>query len=515
MNLIDAIKGVLLPADKPAEKNQGSGVDRTPLAVNKNLSDIEFLEEEIRRWKLSPGRLTMFEGERYYSGKHDILKRERMAIGEGGKLEKVENLPNNRIVDNQYGKMVDQKTNYLLGQPLTFESDDKAYVKALNDVFDKKFHRTLKALGESALNCGIAWLYPYYNDEGDLDFMRFEPFEILPLWADAEHTRLDIAVRVYVIDVYEGKDLKQKELVEVYYSDRVEKYELRDNKLIPDSELPIANYVIYEDEEGQTGYSWGKVPLIPFKYNNQEIPLIRKVKSLQDGINLMLSDFMNNMQEDARNTILVLKNYDGEDLGTFRKNLSEYGAVKVRTVDGADGGVDTLTVTVNSDNYKAVLELFKKALIENAMGYDAKDDRLNGQPNQMNIQSMYSDIDLDANNMETEFQAAFETLLEFLDLHFAGKGIGNFENSDVRVIFNRDMMMNESEVIDDCAKSVGIISDETIIAQHPWVEDVDSELKKLDKQKKAAEEQYNPFKAPADDDEQDPKKDDKDDGKEA
>ena len=42
------------------------------------------------------------------------------------------------------------------------------------------------------------------------------------------------------------------------------------------------------------------------------------------------------------------------------------------------------------------------------MGYDAKDDRIIvGNPNQMNIQSMYSDIDLDANGIETEFQAAF------------------------------------------------------------------------------------------------------------
>ena len=49
-------------------------------------------------------------------------------------------------------------------------------------------------------------------------------------------------------------------------------------------------------------------------------------------------------------------------------------------------------------------------MIENARGYDAKDDRLGGNPNQMNIQSMYSDIDLDANGMETEFQAAFEEL---------------------------------------------------------------------------------------------------------
>ena len=49
------------------------------------------------------------------------------------------------------------------------------------------------------------------------------------------------------------------------------------------------------------------------------------------------------------------------------------------------------------------------------MGYDAKDDRLSGNPNQMNIQSMYSDIDLDANDMETELQAAFEEILWFVN----------------------------------------------------------------------------------------------------
>ena len=39
-----------------------------------------------------------------------------------------------------------------------------------------------------------------------------------------------------------------------------------------------------------------------------------------------------------------------------------------------------------------LLSLLKDAIIENARGYDAKDDRMSGNPNQMNIQSMYSDI---------------------------------------------------------------------------------------------------------------------------
>ena len=81
------------------------------------------------------------------------------------------------------------------------------------------------------------------------------------------------------------------------------------------------------------------------------------------------------------------------------------------------------------------------------MGYDAKDDRLSGNPNQMNIQSMYSDIDLDANDMETELQAAFEEILWFVNSHLANTGQGDFEGEEVTIIFNRDILINETEVI--------------------------------------------------------------------
>ncbi len=448
------------------------------------LTDKQFLELEIGKWKRSPKRKAMITGEKYYAGDHDILTRKRTVIGRDGLLQEVENLPNNKLVDNQYAKMVDQKVNYLLGKPLTFDTENKAYANALKLVFNKRFQRTLKNLGEDSLNGGIGWLYPYYNDLGELIFKKFEPYEILPFWKDADHTILDCAVRLYEVDAYEGSTEKIIEKVEVYNINGIQRFILQNKTLIPDMDNPSSNYIIVEDEEGNfEEYNWGKIPLIPFKYNNKEMPLIRRVKSLQDGINTMLSDFENNMQEDARNTILVIKNMDGTNLAEFRHNLATYGAVKVKTVEGADGGVDTLTVEVNADNYKAILELFKKALIENARGYDAKDDRMSGNPNQMNIQSMYSDIDLDANGMETEYQASFEELLWFVNTHLTNTSQGTFEGQEVEVIFNRDILINESETIENCSKSVGILSNETIISQHPWTSDVEKELKRIEEEK--------------------------------
>ncbi|MDP4152611.1 MAG: phage portal protein [Bacillota bacterium] len=455
------------------------------------MTEKQFFELEIAKWKRSPHRKEMITGERYYIGEHDIMHRKRTVIGKDGLPQEVDNLPNNKIVDNQYAKIVDQKVNYLLGKPLTFNSDDDGYADALKEIFSKRFQRTLKNLGEDALNGGIAWLHPYYDENGELSFKKFDPYEILPFWKDAEHTILDCAVRLYEVQAYEGIREKIIEKVEIYKKDGIERYILSNNTLIPDIEKPSSTHMVVVDGDGnETGHNWAKIPLIAFKYNNKETPLIKRVKSLQDGINTILSDFENNMQEDARNTILVLKNYDGTNLAEFRHNLATYGVVKVKTVDGADGAVETLTLDVNADNYKAILELFKKALIENARGYDAKDDRLSGNPNQMNIQSMYSDIDLDANCMETEFQAAFEELLWFINVHLANTGRGNFESQDAEVIFNRDILINESETIDNCAKSVGILSEETIVSQHPWTTDVDKELERLKKEKQESIDEY-------------------------
>lgn len=444
------------------------------------LSDKEFLEREIAKWKSSPQRIMQIKGYSYYDNEHDILTRKRTVIGEDGKLQTVDNLPNNRIIDNQYGKLVNQKTNYLFGQPFVIEGKNEKYIELLKQVFNKKFMRILKSCGKAALNSGIAWLYPYYNENGELTFRMFPGYEILPFWKDSEHTTLDAAVRLYLIQGYEGTTPVIIEKVEVYEPNGIHCFIWDNNKLIPDNDTndQDCSYVINNGQQ----LNWTRIPLIALKYNENEMPLLKRVKSLQDGINIMLSDFENNMQEDARNTILVLKNYDGTNLGEFRRNLAAYGAIKVRYDGEAKGGVESLEIKVNAENYKSIIEIFKKALIENGMGYDAKDDRLSGNPNQMNIQSMYSDIDLDANDMETELQAAFEDILWFVNAHLENTGKGSFENEEVTVIFNRDVLINESDAIENCVKSVGILSDETIVSQHPWIDDPQQELERLRKQ---------------------------------
>jgi SPP1 family phage portal protein len=227
---------------------------------------------------------------------------------------------------------------------------------------------------------------------------------------------------------------------------------------------------------------------VAYRYNAKEIPLITRVKSLQDAINDLLSDLMNSAQEDARNTVLILVNYQGQDLGEFRRNLATYGAVKVSNEYGVQGDVRTLRIETDPDNAKTILELLKKALVENARGFDAKDDRMSGNPNQMNIQSMYSDIDLDANGAEAEFQSSMEEVIWYVDQNLAHSGHGDFSGEHPEIVFNRDILINETDAIAGCRQSVGILSSETIISQHPWVNNVEQELARI-KDEKAQEAQ--------------------------
>ena len=87
--------------------------------------------------------------------------------------------------------------------------------------------------------------------------------------------------------------------------------------------------------------------------------------------------------------------------------------------------------------------------------------------------------------METEFQVGFEELKWFIDQHLIHQGKGDFSEEKVDFIFNRDFFINENAKIDNCVKSVGVLSQKTILSRHPWVTNVAHEMKEIEADKKA------------------------------
>lgn len=440
----------------------------------------QIIKLEIDEWMSSQERQWMLTGQRYYEGDTDILGRKRLIVGENGQLVEAENLADNKLVHNFVRKLVDQKVGYLLSLPFAVQTNNEQYQKLLNEIFDKSFMRTFKNLGKEAINKGKAWLHVYYNENGELSFKKIPSEEIIPLWRDSAHTDLDAVIRVYEVETFEGKEKKIVTKVEFWNREGIRRYILDDNLLIPDVEAGefVPHVTVINSDGTEQGFNWEKVPFICFKYNDEEIPLVKFVKSLVDDYDKQTSDNSNNL-EDLPNSIYVIKNYDGTDLGEFRRNLSVFRAVKVTD----EGGVDTISLNIDTEAFRTHIEQLRKDIYEFGRGVDTQTERFGAERSGVALKFLYADLDMDANIIETEFQSSFEQLLWFINQHIYNTTGQDYSDEVVDIIFNRDIIINEADVIQNAKASVGIISDETIIANHPWTTNVQAELERIEAQR--------------------------------
>lgn len=459
------------------------GVKAGVMAVQENnsLTDNKVVAL-INDFNSSKKRQLMAVGQKYYEVDNDILKRKITKKVKGTEIEETYKA-NNKLAHSKYKNMVDEKVAYLLSRDYSLSCENEEYVKKVKDVLGKHFQYQLSGLGYEASNKGIAWLQAYVDLEGNFKTMIIPSEQCIPVWRDSSHTELESMIRVYETVTWEYDRKKTITNVEVWTMEGVSYYRLEGKLLIADYDKnndnngPVAHY-----KKGEEWYSWGRVPFIAFKNNRIEMPDIKFVKSLVDAYDLSRSEAANYVEE-VKNLIFILKGYGGEDISEFMRRLNEDRAIPID--DPADGGVDTLTPQMDITALREHYEQLKRDLIEDGQSINKDLDKFGSAPSGVALKFMYSGLDLKCNALETEFKMGFENLLYFINIYLSESSLGTYKNVDLDIIFNRDMEINESEVIDNCQKSKGTISDKTIIANHPWVKDVEAEEKALEEQTKA------------------------------
>lgn len=441
----------------------------------------EIVREEVQLWQRSDERKLMLAGQAYYRVKNDILNRMRTAIGSDGKLEQVHNLADNRIPHGFVRKLVDQKIGYLLSKPFLARTDDAGYQAHLDHYFNQHFRRMLKNVGKNAINSGKAWVQVYYNEAGELSFQLIPSEEIIPLWRDSAHTELDAVIRVYDQIVYAAKTKKTVTKVEFWNKDGVRRYESEagDFRFVDFA----AHFSLVADEAQP--YNWERVPFVCFKYNDEEQPLIDIIKHQVDDYDRKISDNSNNL-EDLPNSIYVVKDHAGTSASEFRKNLSIYRVAFVND----PGGIESLSIGIDTEAHKAHIAQLRKDIYEFGRGVDTQSERFGNSPSGIALKHLYADLDLDANDMESEFQASLEQLLWFIDQHIYNSTGKDYSNTPVEFIFNRDIVINETEAVTNARNSVEVISNRTILANHPWVTSVEDEEAQIKLEREADMEQY-------------------------
>ena len=462
-------------------------MDRINMILNDpekaTMSLAQIVSEEIKLFKISEQYKIMVEADCYYKNRSDVQRKTNDVAGRS----------NTHIEHPILKKLVDQKANYLLSKQWSVETDenDGGYGDALNDIFGPAFRRKIKSLGKGAVKSGIGWIQPYFDD-GKLAFMRIPSTELIPLWADEEHTKMDAFIRFYDQITYTGMVKHTITHAEFWWVGGVRRFATGTEggkTFLPDKDYgeEATDWTEPHFVVGDKAYNWEAPPIAWLKYNEEELPLCYFIKELIDDINWQTSVTADVLRDVAK-FIYILKNYGGQDLGEFITDLKQHLAIKVT----ADGGVDKLQADLNIDAVMAFLDKQRRDLYDFGSAVDTKDPDL-GSASGTAINFRYMDLDTEADSLSLELQDTFRRLKLFIDVYFQIIGKGDFTKQDFEIVFNKDMPVNEAEIIQNItALSNGrtVASQRTLIAQLPFIRDVDKELEQINEEREAAMTEY-------------------------
>lgn len=423
----------------------------------------------------------MKTGDKYYQVDNDILDVKAKTGDDDYRAD-------NRLAHDEYKNQVDEKVSYLLSKPYSLVCEDEDYKKRFADILGDDFQYKLTRLGYESSNKGIAWLHPYISSTGELKFMVVPSEQCIPVWKDIEHTELDCMIRRCFVDIWQGNMRKTVTEVEVWTATDV-KYYRRDKDILIYS--PTRNY----DENGgivnhyyvnDQWTSWGAVPFIPFKNNFKELPDIKFIKTIIDNYDSSRSKAANYV-EDVTNYLIAVYGYNPDEATKLKRNIKEHGMMFFDEKD--DDGAEILTPSTDINAIKEHWQQLKKDIIEGGQSVSKDPEKLANAPSGIALQMMYSSLDLKTSIMAQEFNKGIAMLRYFVNTFMDIKHIGSSDQK-IKIVFNIDMKTDETETIQNCATSRGVVSDKTILANHPWVEDAEKELEELKKQN----DENNPFK---------------------
>ena len=442
--------------------------------------DIEVIKKLIRKYQAGHTDFVrqIAKARAYYRNETDImfppLKEERE------KKEKPLRNADNRIPFNFHGLLVNQKASYMFTAPPLFDLGEKKANKDLVKFLGDKYPKLCKDLCIEASNCTVGWLHVWCDKKSTWKYAIVPAEQVIPVWSDSLEKELLGVFRSYQnID----DDTGDTYIIYEYWNEaECAAYRLKTgdelDQLLPYQMFMVDPMLCEYTDTYQHGV--GEVPFFPFFNNNIDTDDLKNIKPLIDVYCKVFSGFVNDL-EDIQEVIFVLTNYGGTDLGLFLRDLKDYKAIQIESDgDGDHSGVSTLTIELPVEAREKLLEITRKCIFEQGMGIDP-DPQNFGNSSGVALQFLYSLLEQKAGLQETEFKLAFGS---FIRCVCRLQGIPIKDDTIVQT-WTRTSVKNDQELSQIATQSKGIISDETIVAHHPWVDDPEKEMELLQEQEDA------------------------------
>jgi SPP1 family phage portal protein len=457
------------------------------LMIPDNISNKTIAGLIINEWRDSRRIIDMITANKYLLMQNiRIAKKKREYIGADGRKEENETLANFRIPSGFLRNSISQKINYAFGKPFIFNvtggESSELYLHELNKLVTPGFHMAIKRIARNAINNGIGWGYVWINQNGELQITDTASETVYPQWSDRAHTNLDAVVRDFKVSEYNDDSLKNIKKVEYWDKNTVERYIDENGELLIDviaegmEELPFATAHMVNEN---MALGWGKVPFIPFKGNEDELPLLNMIKANVDAYDELNSKSIDSLYDDIDATLL-LKGYDPQmgELHQARNILKHSRVVAV----ASDGDAGYLQVKTDIGNVQVKLEHLKKDIREFSATVDTQDIKFGSNPSGIALKAMYQDLDIYIEGLQSEFRVFFNHLKYFIDRWLEFKGIGTAEywnDYKINVTLNRDILVNEDDLIRNTVELAKTgVSQQTIDEYNPATDGYEAEEKR-------------------------------------
>lgn len=383
----------------------------------------------------------------------------------------------NRVSHNFHQLITDEKTAYMFTYPVLFDVGDKDQNKTIKEALGDDFKSESANLCTNATNSKVAWLHYWIDESKKFQYAVVETEQCIPVF-DGKLKKNLICFYRYYEEFEEDETAKRKEYVIFEFWDKAhcEKYKFKGNLQGTGlTYMPEA----YEDFE----HDFEDVPFIEFKNNRNFTSDLNKYKDLIDIYDKVISGYVNDI-EDIQQIIYILENYGGEDLKEFNNTLKRYKAIKVGLDEqGVKGDVRTLSIEIPVEARNSILEIIKKQIYESGQALQQDTENF-GNASGVALKFFYRKLELKSGLTQIEFEKGFNKLVRAIMKYL---NIPDWNNKAIIQTWTRNMISNDLENAQIAIQSKDVISDETILKNHPWVEDPEDEIEKVKKQKEENE----------------------------
>lgn len=402
------------------------------------------LKDAISHDRLDDSKKQARIAQDYYDYKHDILKHRICYVDENGVLQEDRYASNVKIPHPFFTELVDQKVQYLLSNPVEFETKDEKLREYLEEYTDEDLQVVLQDMIQGASIKAHEYVYARTREDDKLTFNVADSLMMIPV--NDDDNELKAIIRYYDRTIQKGKKNITITHAERWTEQDVS-YFVSDEKgnfgLDPSKTLNPRPHVIALGDDGETilGRTYGTIPFYRLSNNARGRNDLEPVKAIIDDYDLM-NAFLSNNLHDFQDAIYVVKGYEGDDLTKLRYNIKAKKAVGV----ASDGDVNIQTVNIPVEARKLKLEIDRENIYKFGMGFDSAQVG-DGNITNVVIKSRYALLDLKCNKAEARLRAMLSWMLKMIVADINRRYGTAFKANDIEVMINRETMVNENDIV--------------------------------------------------------------------